>query len=148
MNSQDLYSAITYALDAANDNGYLSHFVFVKALNVALATILIPHKFEVQENENVLSLYDRLDKEGVIHEATDKLNMCSIYDMANLEFKNYQKHLDGVSGSIGAFMDFVNNKFTDGIKELSQTINNSDMQKVQEIASNWGMDNMPVSANQ
>ena len=66
MKSQDIYSAINYALDTATDNGYLNHFLFIRALNVALALVEYPLDVEINEGENILDIYDRLKNKGIV----------------------------------------------------------------------------------
>lgn len=141
MKSQDIYSAINYAIDAANDDGYLNHFVFVRALDVALATIEYPLDVEINENDNVFDIYDKLKDKGIVDKIRYDVDMADIYDQAHTEYYNYQQHLDSFGGSMNTFMDFMNAKFSQGISELKEKINSEDIERVQTIAENWGLDN-------
>lgn len=141
MKSQDIYSAIDYALDTATDNGYLNHFLFIRALNVALALVEYPLDVKVNDGDTVLDIYDRLKEKGIIDKMIHDVDMSDIYDQAHTEFYNYQQHLDSFGGSMNVFMDFINKKFSQGITELKEKISSEDIEKVQAIAENWGMNN-------
>lgn len=146
MNSQEIYEVVNYALDAANDNGYLNHFVFTKALNVATAMVVVPDEVSIQEGENILSVYDRLSEDGVIAKVVSAVDMCELYDIAYAEFKSYQAYLVSISGSMNKFMDVLNERFASGIKELTSRINSDDIAQVQAIAENWGLNEVATPA--
>lgn len=146
LTSQEIYDIINNAIDAANDEGFLSSFVFCRAFNCYLALALVDED-EIEDwmypalQENPVSAWDSFMKNGLLDKvAAAYQDECRVLaDIAGEYFEEYQAYSLSLGGSVNRAVDVLNNyleKTLDGYKNLVQ---NADVQDALRIAEEWGM---------
>ena len=153
LSAQERYDIINYALNAANDNGFLSQYVYEAALWGKTATLLVedvPEEIQELVDINPIMAYDRMVKEEIISELfikyqNDKIGDMSVLDYfgnaAALYFSDYKDYLLSLGGALSQ-TDMMS---TDNLNEFKQSlqdfINSDNTLQTLDIADSWGINN-------
>lgn len=164
LSAQEKYDIINYALTAANDNGFLSQFVYEAALWGRTAAILVddvPEEIIELLDRNPIAAYDRMVKEEIIAELfkkyqNDVINGVSVLDyfgnIAALYFSDYKDYLLSLGGALSQTDMMSSNNLDTFTKSLQDFMQSDNTLKTLNLADSWGKNNeiakLPIQEKQ
>lgn len=141
------YDIINFALEAANESGFVNQFIFERALYLYAALILLEtiDKDDFREKliVNPLSTWDLCVKDGTLNAlvklykddleylAESAAQVMEDYAAYQISIKGALDNLQLIGGQIGSFLK----------KEVKTIQEETDLQTAIDIAKEWGMDN-------
>lgn len=155
LTAQDRYSIISYAIQAAYDNGFMNAFVFERALYCLAFAVLDTDDLEIRQEyfikiaENPLVFWqnnlDVIDEMCGNHQET--LNILG--EEAYAWFSDYTEYAYSMRGLLDNLGDLMNGVTQRAEEELAAMYENDELKSVIGIAEEWGMNReTPVAAVQ
>ena len=147
LSSQERYDIISNAMDAAEDDGFINQFVFIRSLYVFAARVLYPELTE-QINTDLLNgspmmVWDKMLEDGIIdnmvNDYSDELNVLA--DEGQVWLEDFMTFRNSARGIIDVLQVFTENIAGGMEKRLEMFKNDMDITGVQEIAEKWGLNN-------
>lgn len=147
LSSQERYDIISNAMDAAEDDGFINQFVFIRSLYVFAARVLYPELTE-QINTDLLNgspmiVWDKMLEDGIIDDMvddySDELNILA--DEGQVWLEDFMAFRNSARGIIDVLQVFTENIAGGMEKQLEMFKNDMDIAGVQEIAEKWGLNN-------
>lgn len=144
LSSQERYDIISNAMDAAEDDGFINQFVFIRSLYVFAARVLYPELTE-QINTDLLNgspmiVWDKMLEDGTIDsmvdDYSDELNILA--DEGQIWLEDFMTFRNSARGIIDVLQVFTENIAGGMGKQLEMFKNDVDIAGVQEIAEKWG----------
>lgn len=150
LSAQERYDIIDFAIQAAEDNGFMNGFIFERALWLFAAIRL----YEDRKNElssmiaaNLLQAWDDLVQDGtmeqMVAEYKDELDTLALEAFA--WYTEFYDYAHSARGLVNMFQQYSGNALTDAVNQFQAMQNNGDFQNVLDIAKDWGMENRPVA---
>lgn len=157
LTSQERYEIINFALDAANDNGFLSQYVFEQALWCKVATYLVDDiEDEIVDmvSRNPMEAWDRMVKEEILQTLFNQYRdliietvegVISYLDylgnIAAQYYSEYKEYLLSFGGALSQTDMMSSDNLETFTKELQDFMNNDNTLKTLQVADDWGMNN-------
>lgn len=137
----DLYSITTLALRLADDDGYINGIAFTCALDVAMIASTdfdgLQEKViaDLQE-KNVLTLFDELEKDGVVARFTEEYSdvVDLVREIGANELQSYREYRN----SAACAFDEIRHYLDDFKSQLNETVTPENINALQEFAAKWG----------
>lgn len=148
LSSQERYDIISNAMDAAEDDGFINQFVFIRSLYVFAARVLYPELTE-QINTDLLNgspmiVWDKMLEDGIIDnmvdDYSDELNILA--DEGQVWLEDFMTFRNSARGIIDVLQVFTENIAGGMEKQLEMFKNDVDIAGVQEMAEKWGFNDL------
>lgn len=147
LSTQEVYEIIDFAVQAAEDNGFLNSFVFERALYCFAAMRFYPERVEeiagMMEDQSPLVAWDTLLEDGTV----DKMLEENSVDLENLAqngqvwFEEFNEYAHSARGLLNTIQDFSGDIVRQAAEQLKAASDNQQFQEVKAIAESWGMNN-------
>lgn len=146
LSTQDRYDIISFAVDAAVDNGFVNSFIFGRALYVYAAIILFPErKDEISQlaAQNVNIAWDALLKDGTLDKMTEDFSVeLTLLDKEGTVWVDeFTKYAQSARGLLNTIQEFSGDIVKAAADQLRSSVTQDGVQNVIEIADKWGMNN-------
>jgi len=157
LTSQERYEIIDFALEAANDNGFLNQYVFEQAFWCKVATYLVDDiNDEIVDmvNRNPMEAWDKMIKEEILQTLFNQYQELTIStidgvvsyldylgNIATQYFNDYKEYLLSFGGALSQTDMMSSDNLDTFTKELQDFMNNDNTLKTLNIADEWGMNN-------
>lgn len=139
LDAQERYDIIAFAMDAADDNGFINSFVFERALCCYAAIMLYPEHKDLMAAaiaEDLLRSWSVLIENGTIEnmqeEYADTLEV--LFQEAHHWFEEYSDWAHSARGIIDMIQGFTGNMVENAAARLTQTAEQTGVQELLEIA--------------
>lgn len=153
LSTQDIYDIIHFAVQSAEDNGFVNSFIFKHALYEYAAIILFPDRKEeigamIAENAN--DAWDKLLADGTIEKLNDEfsLDMDILADEGEVWIDEYTKYLHSARGLLNTFQMFSGDIVSAAVERFQQASDNENVKQILDIADKWGMNNTSKPAQE
>ena len=150
LTTQDMYDILHFAVQSAEDNGFVNSFIFERALYEYAAIILFPDRKEEigrMVAENINNAWDALVQDGTIDKLLDdySLDMHILADEGNIWLEEYTKYLHSARGLLNTFQMFSGDIVNAAVERFKTVSDDANVQQVLDIADRWGMNNAAKS---
>lgn len=142
--TKDMYDIISFAIESANEGGFINTFVLERAIYVYTALILNDEKREEIQKKNAISplaAWDFIVEEGIVEELAENhaalLEQLAKYAVVWAEDRMEYEH--SVRGLLDTIQTVSGDIVENMRKSLSETVENGDVKEVLKIADDWGL---------
>ena len=147
LSSQERYDIISHAMDAAEDDGFINQFVFVRSLYVFAARALYPEMWEQIDEDLVtgspMVAWDRMIEDDVvdtmIKDYGDELN--ALAEEGRIWLEDFMTYRNSARGIVDVLQVFTNSIADNMGQSLEMLKNDIDVQAALDIADKYGMNN-------
>lgn len=150
LTTEQVTMILDFAIQAAEDNGFISSFIFQRALYVFAAIILYPDRKEeisnlIGNDNDIRLIWDVLVKDGT----AEKMNKDFAADMNYLGnvgedwYNEYVAYAHSARGILAAVSDLSGSIVGEAFERLQETVG-SEYGDIMKIADAWGL-NRPLS---
>lgn len=144
LTTQQVYDVIDFAVQAAEDNGFVNLFVLERALYVYMAIVLFPARKDditALAAKNILEAWQELLNDGTIDRLYDDYNadMAWLAEEAYTWSNDFSEYLHSARGLLNSFQEVSGDILANAARTLSQSVNESEVKEVLQIADEWGM---------
>lgn len=153
LSSQDLYDIMNFAMDAAEDGGFLNSFIFQRALYCFAAVVIFQERKDElapMVAENILTAWDILLEDGTLDElrANYQEEMDYLADNGRIWFDEFGTYAHSARGLLDTVQELSGNLLGDAAKKLTTTAQETGVQELLQVADEWGMNNHPIPAEE
>lgn len=146
LSTQEMYEILDFAVQAAEDNGFINSFVFVRAMYMYAAIRLYEDRREELQhmiNEDLLGSWDKLVQDGTIEDMNKNysIDMNLLADYGQVWMEEFTAYAHSARGLLNTIQEFSSDIVEQASAKFQQAVANDDIRKVTEIAEKWGMDN-------
>ena len=146
LSTQEMYEILDFAVQAAEDNGFINSFVFVRAMYMYAAIRLYEdRREELQQmiNSDLLGSWDELVKDGTIENMNKDfyVDMNLLADYGQVWMDEFTAYAHSARGLLNTIQEFSADIVEQATQRLSSVISNDDVKKVTDIAQEWGLNN-------
>lgn len=146
LSAQERYDVIDFAVQAAEDNGFMNSFIFERALWLYAAILLCEDRREEISSmiaEDLLVAWQELVADGTLEnicaEFADDLDMLAAEAMT--WFEEYVAYAHSARGLLDTIQSLSGDIVARAADQLKGMQTNGDFQQVLNIAQEWGMNN-------
>lgn len=144
--SQDYFDILNFAIDVAENNGFVSSYVFERAIYMYASVIAFPERKEEIASmitESPLDCWDALIKDGTLETLCEEfsLDINCLKDYANEWYKEYKEYALSARALFGTIQEFSSDIVEQASKQLKSAVSDKDIAEVTRIAEEWGMNN-------
>lgn len=144
LDAQERYDIISFAMDAADDNGFINSFVFERALYCYAAIMLYPeYKEELSElaTINLISAWNKILEENIFEQMikTYEATIIILCQEAENWFKEYSDWAHSARGVLNIIQQFSGDMVQNAAARLTGTAEETGVSDLLEIADEWGM---------
>ena len=140
LSAADRYDIISFAIEAADDSGFLNSFVFERALYCYAALMLMEdNKIEIQAKltGNLMDAWDYCVEEGIIDEMvaqySEVINQLS--SEASIWFEEYNTYVTSARGILSIVEQFSGDIVQSAASALSKTAEDTGVNNIIDIAN-------------
>lgn len=146
LSTQDMYDIISFAVDAAMDNGFVNSFVFGRALYLYAAIVLNQDRKEDIAHmvaENINDAWDSLIEDGTIEDLANKysMEMEMLAEQGETWLKEYIEYAHSARGLLNTIQEFSGDIVASAAEQLKKASQEAGVEDVLRIADEWGMNN-------
>ena len=146
LSTQEMYEILDFAVQAAEDNGFINSFVFVRAMYMYAAIRLYEdRREELQQmiNSDLLGSWDELVKDGTIENMNKDfyVDMNLLADYGQVWMDEFTAYAHSARGLLNTIQEFSAGIVEQATQRLSSVVSNDDVKKVTDIAQEWGLNN-------
>ena len=146
LSTQEMYEILDFAVQAAEDNGFINSFVFVRAMYMYAAIRLYEdRREELQQmiNSDLLGSWDELVKDGTIENMNKEfyVDMNLLADYGQVWMDEFTAYAHSARGLLNTIQEFSADIVEQATQRLSSVVSNDDVKKVTDIAQEWGLNN-------
>lgn len=146
LSTQEIYEILDFAVQAAEDNGFINSFVFVRAMYMYAAIRLYEdRREELQQmiNSDLLGSWDELVKDGTIENMNKDfyVDMNLLADYGQVWMDEFTAYAHSARGLLNTIQEFSADIVEQATQRLSSVVSNDDVKKVTDIAQEWGLNN-------
>lgn len=144
LDAQERYDIISFAMDAADDNGFINSFVFERALYCYAAIMLYP-EYKEQLSElatiNLISAWNKILEENIFEQMIKNYETTIVVLCKEAEnwFKEYSDWAHSARGILDIVQQFSGNIMENAANKLTSTAQETGVQELLEVADEWGM---------
>lgn len=139
LDAQERYDIISFAMDAADDNGFINSFIYERALSCYAAIMLYPEHKDILAAaiaEDLLRSWKVLLENGtidaMIKDYEDTLDV--LFQEAEQWYKEYADWAHSARGIIDMIQGFTGNIVENAAARLTQTAEQTGVQELLEVA--------------
>lgn len=148
LTSQEIYDMINSCLEEAEDNGFLSQFVFERALACHEVLLLIEDLDDIDGPmvaENPLIAFDHFLEMGYIQNLSKNYadTVAYINRIAAQYYVDYEKYLLSIGGVLNKAEIFSSQVLQNMGGQIKELTDNGDIRRTLQIADEWGMNRQP-----
>lgn len=150
LSAKDRYDILTFAIEVADDNGFVNSFIFERAIYCYAAIILTED--ELKDNirskvaEDLIEAWDYLVQSNIIQELmeeySNELNVLA--DEGAIWFEEYDKYATSARGILSLVEEFTGSAVTNAASALQNTAEETGISNIIQIADEWGMNREAV----
>lgn len=147
LSSQERYDIISRAMDAAEDDGFVNQFVFVRSLYVFAARTLYP-ELEEQIDEDLITgspmiAWDRMLEDDVVGTMVKDYgdDLDALAEEGRIWLEDFMTYRNSARGIIDVLQVFTNNIANNMGQQLEMLKNDVDVQAALDVADKYGMNN-------
>ena len=148
LTAQEIYDILDLAIQAAEDDGFISEYVYNRAICLYSVIALYPDlKKEIakiiSEHNPLFAWNYCLDKDyiqALFNEHQSTLDF--LEEESKVWLKNYTAYLHSARGIIGTFQGLSADILSQASQRFQDVNNGSNVQEVIKIAENWGFENI------
>lgn len=150
LSAKDRYDILTFAIEAADDNGFVNSFVFERAIYCYAAIILTED--ELKDNirskvaNDLIEAWDWMVENDILQdliaEYGDELNVLA--DEGAIWFEEYDKYATSARGILSLVEEFTGSAVTNAASALQSTAEETGISNIIQIADEWGMNREAV----
>jgi hypothetical protein len=142
--TQDMYDIISFAIESANEGGFINTFVLERAIYVYTALILNEEKREKIQEKNAISplvAWDFIVEEGIVEELAENhaVLLENLAEYAAVWADDRMEYEHSVRGLLDTIQTVSGDIVENMRKSLSETVENGDIKEVLKIANDWGL---------
>lgn len=134
-----------FAIQAANDGGFLNRYIFERALLVFAAIVIYPdHKEDISamigEGYDIRVAYDTLLKTGLLDEMFKdyEFDITYLFEVGDTWFADVRRYEHSARGLLDTISTLSGDIVRSAAEQL-QSAASGDVQVVQEFAKKWGL---------
>ena len=150
LSAKDRYDILTFAIEAADDNGFVNSFVFERAIYCYAAIILTEDelKDDIRSRvaDNLIEAWDYLVQSNIIQELMEEygkeLNILA--DEGAIWFEEYDKYATSARGILSLVEEFTGSAVTNAASALQNTAEETGISNIIQISDEWGMNREAV----
>lgn len=144
MTTQDMYDVLDFAMQAAEDNGFINSFIYERALYEFAALILFPDRkdeFASLIAENVNTAWDTMLEDGILEELVENYEQDLNYLAALGEkwIDEFTTYIHSARGLLNSLQDITGKISNMNIEHLMNAAKESGVAEALQIADEWGM---------
>lgn len=144
LDAQERYDIISFAMDAADDNGFINSFVFERALYCYAAIMLYPElKEDLSEKvaSDLINAWNIILDEGLFEQMIKnyETTLTILCQEAEIWFKEYADWAHSARGVLDIVQQFSGDLVQNAAGRLTETANKTGVTDLLEIADEWGM---------
>lgn len=145
LSTRDRYDILTFAIEAADDNGFVNSFIFERALYCYAAIVLteddLQEDIRSKVTENLVDAWDYLIQNNIIQdlmkEYSEELNQLA--DESVIWFDEYNKYAVSARGILSLVEQFTGDALSSAASALRDTAEETGITNILNIADEWGM---------
>lgn len=144
LDAQERYDIISFAMDAADDNGFINSFVFERALYCYAAIMLYPEfKEDLSEKvaSNLINAWNIILDDGLFEKMIKnyETTLTILCQEAEIWFKEYSDWAHSARGILDVVQQFSGDIVQNAAAGLINTAKETGVQELLEVADDWGM---------
>ena len=144
LDAQERYDIISFAMDAADDNGFINSFVFERALYCYAAIMLYPELKEdlsTKVASNLISAWTFILDEGLFEKMIKnyETTLNILCQEAENWFKEYADWAHSARGILEMVQQFSGDFVQTAANRLVNTAQETRVSELLEVADEWGM---------
>ena len=144
LSAKDRYDILNFAIEAADDGGFVSSFVFERAMYLYAAIILEEDKADnirKKITQNLIEAWDYVIQEKIIQEMQEKYSndLDKLADEGWTWFEEYNNYVLSARGILSLVEQFTGNAVTSAASALRNTADETGITDILNIADEWGM---------
>lgn len=153
LTAQDRYDIISFAMEGADDNGFINSFVYERLIYCNLAIMLYPERKDEIAGliaESPIKAWDTLIQDGTIETMYDEYK--DVVETISAEsatwYTEYADWAHSVRGILDVVQDFTGNIVQTAAQKLEDTSRETGVTELLEIAEDWGMTRLPTETKE
>lgn len=146
LSPQEVYDICDFAVQASYDDGFMNSYIFERALYIFAAIRLYEDKAEeitALAAQNINSAWEYLVVEGVVVDMMAQYSTeCDYLAAVGAQwFIDYTTYAHSARGLLNTIQTFTGDLVSKAAEQFKNMNDGSDVQKVLDIADEWGMNN-------
>lgn len=142
LSTSEIYSILSFSIQAAEEQGFISSFIFERALYLFAAVCIFKERKELSGmiSNDILKAWDTLVEDGTI-ELLNKDYFCDMNLLADYGknwYEEYTNYAHSARGLLSTIQDFSADIVKQASEQLKNMVSNENVAKVTEIAEKWG----------
>lgn len=144
LSAKDRYDILSFAIEAADDGGFVSSFIFERAMYLYAAIILDEDRADdLREKitQNLVEAWDYAVQEKIIQEMQEKYSedLNKLADEGWTWFEEYNNYSLSARGILSLVEQFTGNAVNSAASALQNSANQAGVTDILNIADEWGM---------
>lgn len=144
LSAKDRYDILSFAIEAADDGGFVSSFVFERAMYLYAAIILNENRADdIREKitQNLIEAWDYAVQEKIIQEMLEsyKDDLDQLAEEGWSWFEEYNNYILSARGVLSFAQEFSGDIVSSAAAVLKNTMKESGAENIINIADEWGM---------
>lgn len=144
LSAKDRYDILSFAIEAADDGGFVSSFVFERAMYLYAAIILDEDRAnDIREKitQNLIDAWDYAVQEKIIQEMLEsyKDDLDQLAEEGWSWFEEYNKYILSARGVLSFAQEFSGDIVNSAAAALKDTMEETGVKNIIDIADEWGM---------
>lgn len=136
-----------FAIQSANDHGFLNRYVFERALLVFAAVVIYPDRKDeinnmIGQEYDIRVVFDALVKDGTLENMykTHAADINYLFEVGEQWFLDVSAYEHSVRGLLDSISDLSGDILSEAVAKLQQ-VAKGDVQYINDFAEKWGIDN-------
>lgn len=146
LSTKQVETILDFAIQAANDNGYMSSLVFQKAMLVFAATVLYPDRKEeisaaIGSQYDISAIYDKLNEEEFFEKMDADFceTMEYLRDVSVDWFEDAKSYAHSARGLLDSLNTLSGDVVKSAVEQLQKTVQSDDFAQVLQIGDALGV---------
>ena len=146
LSTKQVETILDFAIQAANDNGYMSSLVFQKAMLVFSATVLYPDRKEeisaaIGSQYDISAIYDKLNEEEFFEKMDADFceTMEYLRDVSIDWFEDAKSYAHSARGLLYSLNTLSGDIVKSAVEQLQKTVQSGDVAQVLQIGDALGV---------
>ena len=144
LSAKDRYDILSFAIEAADDGGFVSSFVFERAMYLYAAIILDEDRAnDIREKitQNLIEAWDYAIQEKIIQEMLEsyKDDLDQLAEEGWSWFEEYNNYILSARGVLSFAQEFSGDIVSSAATVLKDTMEETGAKNIIDIADEWGM---------
>lgn len=144
LSAKDRYDILNFAIKAADDDGFVSSFIFERAMYLYAATILDEDKADIiweKIFQNLIEAWDYAIQEKIIQEMLEnyKDDLDQLAEEGWSWFEEYNNYILSARGVLNFAEQFSGDLIGSAAKTFKDTVEETGAKDIINLADEWGM---------